>query len=619
MSASIQSAAASEFKDLAKLTLFGSGPSAGPGPSERMTDLLAELLCAAANGKGALTLSSLRITEAERLEIARLHNFFAIEQHLLRLPRYAKYARQVRVFFESRASENNGTSRSHYDHQLVRDALDSILPVERITATHAPKYAEVSTVVFDNTHQRIAVAALCDARIGVLTGGPGTGKTTTAAALLAVRKRLDPDLCVADVLLAAPTGKAACRLSDSISKSAQHLKNLTPVESDFLKCLSAQTLHKALEWGPTPQERGGPFRRSTARPLEAKLILVDEASMVDLSLMHALIKATSPSASLVLMGDSDQLESVEVGGVLSELVQRGSQSKPDDALCTRLAARVGLNASVIAKEIAEALPLQNQSPDSPLDGIVFGLKYSRRAMHSPWVLELASLVRPGTTHLFEEVKLCIAANPGNLQWHATHNSQSRKSVLHKRWIEWSNAAKQWCLLSKTDTSEALKSVLTSLRQFQLLCSTNLQVDRANTEGIAILSSKSKGGMSSAIPHGCPIIIQSNSHALELSNGDVGIALGPVHGEPATLALFASCGGEPRLIPLPQLPMHRPAFGLTIHKSQGSEWTDIAIELPTKSESALLGKNLLYTAITRSSGTIEFLGAEDVLRSVMEAQ
>lgn len=613
MTAANPSLACSEFRDLAKLTLYGSKPLRSPGLEDRMVELLSELLYAASNGKGAVPLSSLRVTDAERVEIGRLGNFFTIEHHLLRLPRYANHAEQIRLFFESRAQKNADESQTRHPNKIVREALDSILPEESI------KDANGHSVIFENTQQRIAVAALCDAKIGVLTGGPGTGKTTTAAALLAVRKRIDPSLSGRDVLLTAPTGKASCRLSDSISKSARHLKNLTPTEVDFLKSIHAQTLHKALEWGPTPQERGGPFRRNAARLLEAKLILVDEASMVDLSLMHALVKATPPDATVVLMGDSDQLESVEVGGVLGELVQRGSQSDPNPSTCTQLAARVGLAPSVVAQQMTESLPLKTQGTHSALNGAVFGLKYSRRAMHAPWVLELANLLRPGTAHSFEDLKSCLAAHPGKLQWHAAQSSESRKKLLESRWVEWSNSAMQWCLDSEKDVSEALKTALDSLSHFQLLCSTNLQVDRANTEGIEILASKSEVGIAAAIPHGCPIIIQSNSHALGLSNGDIGIALGPVHGAPATLALFPSGGGEPRLIPLPQLPMHRPAFGLTIHKSQGSEWTSVAIELPAKSESAMLSKNLLYTAITRSSRMIEVLGVEEVLRSVMSAE
>jgi exodeoxyribonuclease V alpha subunit len=181
---------------------------------------------------------------------------------------------------------------------------------------------------------------------------------------------------------------------------------------------------------------------------------------------------------------------------------------------------------------------------------------------------------------------------------------------------------RWCKLSDHCTEAELNEPLQLLSDFQLLCSTNLQVDRANAEGVAILTDpthKRTAASVSALPHGCPIIIQTNSHTLGLTNGDVGVAIGPAPGSAATVAIFSSPGEAPRLIPLPQLPLHRPAFGLTIHKSQGSEWGRIAIELPSKSESAVLSKNLLYTAITRSSRHIDILGPEDVLEAVLDGQ
>jgi exodeoxyribonuclease V alpha subunit len=400
----------------------------------------------------------------------------------------------------------------------------------------------------------------------------------------------------------------------------QHLKGLTPEESVFLCGLRAVTLHKALEWGPEPPERGGPFRRNASRPLEAKLILIDESSMVDLSLMHALVKAAPAEACIVLLGDSDQLESVEVGGVLSELVQRGSQSEPERETCARIAARTGAQHHTVAEQIAAGLPAAPRGPHTALPGTVFGLKYSRRAMNAPWVLELANLVRPGTSHPFVRFKTCLGAHGDNLRWHDGQTGEARKAVLNPHWSAWASASKGWCGLSEQHTEAELNEPLKRLADFQLLCSTNLQVDRANEEGIAILTDRAhRRGIAelSALPHGCPIIIQANSHPLGLTNGDVGVAIGPSPSTPATLALFASPGRAPRLIPLPQLPPHRPAFGLTIHKSQGSEWHRIAIELPSKSESALLSKNLLYTAITRSSRGIDILGPEDVLQAVMQ--
>jgi exodeoxyribonuclease V alpha subunit len=371
----------------------------------------------------------------------------------------------------------------------------------------------------------------------------------------------------------------------------RHLKDLTPEETEFLCGLRALTLHKALEWGPESPERGGPFRRNAKRPLEAKLILIDEASMVDLSLMHALVKATPADACIVLLGDSDQLESVEVGGVLAELVQRGSQSAPEPEACGRIAARIGSAPEAVAKQIAAGLPPATRGSHATLPGTVFGLKYSRRAMHAPWILELANLVRPGTSHPLARFKTCLGVNRDHLRWHDSQSGEARKRVVYPHWSAWHSASKRWCKLSDH-------------------CTEAILTDPTHKRTAASVS---------ALPHGCPIIIQTNSHTLGLTNGDVGVAIGPAPGCAATLALFSSPGDAPRLIPLPQLPLHQPAFGLTIHKSQGSEWGRIAIELPSKSESALLSKNLLYTAITRSSRGIDIIGAEDVLQAVLDGQ
>lgn len=257
MNASNASSVPGEFLDLARFTLCAGQPTGNAGPSARIMELLAELLCAAANGTGARTLASLRVTESEREEIGRFGRFFTIEHHLLRLPRYAAHAGEVRAFIDSRAARNAFEARSRDSDQAVREALDAILPHEVIKDSSG-------TTIFENTHQRIAIAALCDAPLGVLTGGPGTGKTTAAAALLAVRKRLDPTLSTNDTLITAPTGKAACRIADSISKSVRHLTGLTPEEREFLCGLRALTLHKALEWGPEPPNAAGHFAATRA-------------------------------------------------------------------------------------------------------------------------------------------------------------------------------------------------------------------------------------------------------------------------------------------------------------------------------------------------------------------
>jgi exodeoxyribonuclease V alpha subunit len=154
-----------------------------------------------------------------------------------------------------------------------------------------------------------------------------------------------------------------------------------------------------------------------------------------------------------------------------------------------------------------------------------------------------------------------------------------------------------------------------LRRFQLLCGENAQVDRANRIGSAALwgDSADRGGLGP--PHGCPVLVTQNRPALGLSNGDVGVALGVEAGSAAQVVVFPGLGTP---VPIAQLPEHQPAFALTIHKSQGSEWEKVAIDLPAESE--LLERNLLYTAISRSSGTLDlFVDDERALAAILEGR
>jgi exodeoxyribonuclease V alpha subunit len=497
-------------------------------------------------------------------------------------------------------------------------------------------------VHFDNAQQRLAIAALVDASVGVLTGGPGTGKTTTAAALLAVRHRIDTGLTSDQILVAAPTGRAASRIGEAIAQSAARLTGLTESDRAFLSSIATVTLHRALEWGPEPPEHGGPYRRNALRPLEVRVMLVDEASMVDLSLMHALIRALPPEASLLLLGDSDQLESVDVGGILSEFVQRAGQNrKLPDALQNRLAARLGVTGDEVQAEYDQGLPHLPSSPSSqanPLPGLVVGLRHSWRAMNAPWILELAERVRPGSHHSRDSVAEYLdqhASEPEPaLRWHRDASDRARRQFCQAHWNSWAEEAHTWTSLclntdaqaepgGNTDADNigleaqnaARIQALKHLERFQLLCSTNHQVDRANQAGSALLWNKGSRA-SGELPHGCPVLVLANQRSLGLSNGDIGIALGPIHGGPATLVLFPGADGVPRLIPRVRLPAHQPAFGLTIHKSQGSEWDSVALELPPHTESKLLTRNLLYTGITRSRNTLNLFGSSESLDLVL---
>lgn len=588
---------------------------------ERVQEILASLLAAAAKGEGCVPAQSLKLTPSEIDALARCRELIVLEGHLVLLPRYAHQLQAMRSFFEDRASQ----TITRADDVQVREQLDALLPAETVT------HPESGEIVFSSLHQRLAIAALVDAKIGILTGGPGTGKTTTAAALLALKQRINPSLTADRILVTAPTGKAACRIAEALARSTIHLKELAENEKQFLKTIRCVTLHRALEWGPTPPEKGGPFRRNTFRPLDADVVLVDEASMVDLSLMHALIQALPSHATLLLLGDSDQLRSVDVGGILAELVQRVAGSKRLDAnLKHRLAQRLNLTEKEVETAFSEGLP----SPESvsftlahpPLEGIAYGLKYSRRAMNATWILDLANLTRPGAHSTEADIQKLMDREAKKeappLRWFSSSESKTCLRHCETQWKAWANRAANWhTLLSNTSTLTCpveAALALDALGDFQLLCSTNEQVQTANAYGRRVLLGEGRHPYD-VIPHGCPLLVTANNRALNLSNGDVGIALSHQAGQPAIVALFPAGETGPRLIPIAQLPPHQPAFGITIHKSQGSEWKHIVIQLPEHGDSQILSRNLLYTAVTRSSAKVELFGQPLTLALVLQSQ
>ena len=568
------------FVPLARLAL-GDGYD-GTG-RERWVQPLAQLLEAASRGIGHLPLSVCPLDAEPPAE------FFAIADGRVMLPRNAGYWCEARERIETlhrRAAEL-------LPDEAIACALESILPPLR-------QFSPNGNVVFDNGGQRLAVAAFIDATMGVLTGGPGTGKTTSAAALLAIRKRLTPKLSPEQVLLCAPTGKAACRLGESMKAAAARL-SISTDERNFLCGLVPQTLHRALQWGPKPPEKGGPFGRGLGRPLTQELVLVDEASMVDLYLMTHLLRALSPRSSLLLLGDSDQLESVDTGGVLAELVQRGSGSRPLPTQLKRWTTRLGADAQSILEQTTPA-----DERASTLPGLVVRLHHSYRAKRSPWILELASIAKPGAQSSVEDFVACCHRHEPKLCLHEYH--RALRSVCREFWRKAQEASRTWTW--ERLPSDAELSAL--LRQFQLLCGDNAQVARANRLGVSDLWGDVPQLDNLALPHGCPVLVTQNHMALGVFNGDVGVALGPAPGQAAQVVVFP---GLESPIAIVQLPAHQPAFALTIHKSQGSEWERVAIDLPSESE--LLDRNLLYTAISRSSGTLDiYADGERALAAIL---
>ncbi|NRA39225.1 MAG: AAA family ATPase [Planctomycetes bacterium] len=589
------------YRALARIALRAYDPSQQEQPSNdfiaEWENPLAILLEAASQGIGHVSADNiLAEAPASQLPTHLMH----LENNFLMLPRIAAAWKNIRDWVNAATLTHK---QSHTDDD-ISNALQSMMPPFQ-------KHADDGTLIFDNAHQRLAVATFIDQQFGVLTGGPGTGKTTTAAALLALHKRLDPTLEHNDILVCAPTGKAANRLQQSLHASCNSL-HLDDTEKTFLQKTHPVTIQRALGWVRKTPEEGGPFRYGKNNPLAHRIVLMDEASMCDVELMSALINALSEHCILILLGDRDQLDSVEAGGVLAELVIQGAAGTLDADRCQQLAQRCDSKSEHITNWRTEALPQAPQT-NSERPGSVIGLRYSWRAAEAPWVLALAETIRPGTKRNFHDITNCLQKYPASEQLTLFKKQQPLYARCKEYWSAFHQRSAQWTIAE----GQIENHVNDALMEFQLLCTTNEQVRTANAMGCALAwgahAHADAHNSHNALPHGCPLLVERNLHHLNLFNGDIGIAIGDGPGLPARWVIFPNRSDA---IPLAELPQHRAAYGLTIHKSQGSEWKNIAIELP-HAASELLDRNLLYTAITRSSGSVSLYGSKSTLTQLLQ--
>lgn len=478
--------------------------------------------------------------------------------------------------------------------------------------------------------QRAAVAAVPGARFFVLTGGPGTGKTTTVVRMLLMLLR-HAGACglpaQPSIALAAPTGKAAQRLVQAIAKGKAELLpvddslgrappaaftpetedqepagNARPAKNRSLRDLlqhiphaDARTLHRLLGYQP----HNNSFSRGPHNPLAEDIVVVDEASMVDLAMMRQLLEALRPDAVLILLGDPGQLASVDAGSVLADIVAGTPSNRLPPAMTSLLA------------------PLLQQPPEitddnTPLAGHVLTLTHSWRAgsglqrgieamRHAPdpaWLDTLLTERADGDLHL----RHCPNA-------HALHGCVDG-------WIERHAELLQPLLAPHIEPADALLH----LRQLQILCA--LRDGPFGAQGINALLTRrltARFGIDTghAWYHGRPLIITRNDYARGLFNGDVGIALEGPEGLRAWFEL-GDRDGNPGLRSFSPraLPAHESAWAITIHRSQGSEYQDVAVVLPPDADNRILTRELVYTAISRARNHAEIWTTDDALRTAL---
>ena len=450
------------------------------------------------------------------------------QEHLLYLDRYWREEEQVAVDMRAMVS---------------RRTVDAETDIERLFPAG---YEE----------QRGAARIALSQRVTVLTGGPGTGKTTTVARLLALFAGQAGSGARLRIALAAPTGKAAARLQEAVQSE---IDELDLVDQRRLSGLQATTLHRLLGSKPDSSSR---FRHDRGNRLPHDVIVVDETSMVSLTMMARLLEAVRPQSRLLLVGDPDQLASVDAGAVLADLVE-------------------GLGAG-------EGSP-------------VVALQTSHRFGES--IGALAAAIRTGDADAALEV---LQAGGDHIEW---IDDADPTATLRKVFLPQALALRQAAILGDAGAA------LVTLDEQRLLCAHrrgphgvqhwNRQVERWLTEstGEPIWTDWYAGR---------PVLVTANDYGLGLYNGDTGVTVSGPDGLRAAIA----GAGEPREFATSRLPELETMFALTIHKSQGSQAAEVTVLMPPV-DSRLLTRELFYTAVTRAKSKVRVVGSADEVRSAID--
>lgn len=411
--------------------------------------------------------------------------------------------------------------------------------------------------------QKVAVMMALTRQFCVISGGPGTGKTTIVLQLLKLLHRQDALLRVA---LAAPTGKAAMRLQQAIS-----------AENDVV--IEAKTVHRLL--GITEDNERGQYHADRLLPVD--MVIIDEASMIDISLMARLLKALPKHARLVLLGDSEQLASVESGTVLADLCQHGIVFS--DAFRTQLAAVTEIE-----------LPSNEVSASVFSDSIVL-LQHSYRFGPDSVVARLAQLVREGDAQRLVGQLSAYA----DAVWQSDFSPQVIEQQASELLGEFVSAVK---------ARRPAEQCLVLFEQARFLCALKQGPQSVDTVNVMIERWLMKQGIRTQhrFYHGRPILVTKNDYRHGLFNGDTGLVLYDECGQLS--ACFMTQQGI-RWIALNRLPAHETAYAMTVHKSQGSEFERVCIVLPNV-VGPVLTRSLLYTAITRAKTTLSLVADAEVL-------
>jgi exodeoxyribonuclease V alpha subunit len=495
----------------------------------------------------------------------------------LYLRRYWRFERQLAAHI-CRRTDLGADASSGVDLETARDWLDRLFPVPM----NGPDW------------QKIACAIALRGRFSVITGGPGTGKTYTAARLLALllAMSLEPDNL--RVVLAAPTGKAAARLKQSIDTALEALSaqvgETLPLAMLTSRIGPARTLHGLL--GARPDTRK--LRHHAGNPLDVDVLIVDEASMVHLEMMVNLLEAIPPKTRLILLGDKEQLASVEAGAVLGDLCSNAELG--------------GYRSDTLAdlyKATGVVLPGIYANPNGVgLAQHVVMLRESRR--FGGTIGQLALAVNAGSTQ--EVSKILSSTEVDVVRWIAHANPQvvvdlavqgrPTSTGIAGGYADYLRIVRAYPATEDEHVSWVL-SVMKAFDSFRVLCAVREGSWGVREINQAIQTKLAQNGLLSVTAEwyeGRPVIVTRNNHDLGVFNGDIGVTLRSASGN-STLRVYFVNGAEVKSVSISRLVDVETAFAMTVHKSQGSEFDHTALVLPVAGGGVV--RELIYTGITRA--------------------
>jgi exodeoxyribonuclease V alpha subunit len=448
--------------------------------------------------------------------------------------------------------------------------------------------------------QKLAAGMALLGNLSIISGGPGTGKTTTVVNLLACLLAHNPDCRIA---LAAPTGKAAARMIEAIRLRAAHL----PAALQARLPTESFTLHRLL--GVTPA--AGEFRHHAENRLPIDALVVDEASMLDLALATKLFEAVPNSARIILLGDKDQLAAVESGAVFSELSADPGLSLPRRAQLAELC----------------ATPLAAIQPPTPsaisgLSDCVIWLTQNFRFASDSGIGQLAAEINAGTASAAIN-RLRAGADP-RLNWIDDAARMPSKLAIAEIYTGYADylAVVRDGVGGDSVGNTIPAAAFHAFARFRSLCAV-----REGPRGVVAINRMVEAWFRNSLAHrfdldegspwypGRPVMVLRNDYVLKLFNGDIGIVLPDAQG--TLMVWFPDPTDGYRAIAPVRLPEHETAFAMTVHKSQGSEFDAIVVLLPAE-PNRVLTRELIYTAITRARKRMTLVSSANVLEHAIKA-